>query len=144
MTSFGGEIPVIDVSPFSDGNSGDCGGVVRSLARACEEIGFFILQGHGVSEQLVARMAAVSRAFFDLPAGEKCRIGETGAVRGGLMYFPFKAESLAATLGEATPEDLKESLDFGPGFRGDAWPPAPPGLEAAFRAYHAALSDLAA
>ena len=68
MTSFGGEIPVIDISHFSNGSSAGCGDVVRTLSRACEEIGFFILQGHGVSEQLVAHMAAVSRAFFDLPA----------------------------------------------------------------------------
>lgn len=144
MTSFGGEIPVIDISSFSDGSPADRDDMVRSVARACEVIGFFILQGHGVSERLVARMEAVSRAFFDRPAAEKCRIGETGDIRGGLMYFSLEAESLAATLGEAALADLKESLDFGPGFRGDAWPSDPPGLESAFCEYHAALSDLSA
>ena len=84
------------------------------------------------------------RAFFDLPVEEKNAIGETGQVMSGLMHFPLGKEALAATLGNEAIGDLKETLDFGPGFWGDGWPANPPDLEPAWRAYYRAMSELAA
>ena len=40
--------------------------------------------------------------------------------------------------------DLKETLDFGPGFFGDRWPVRPADLEPTWRAYYEAMSTLAA
>ena len=40
-------------------------------ARACEEVGFLTVAGHGVPDALVADVGARSRAFFDLPDAEK-------------------------------------------------------------------------
>lgn len=136
-------IPIIDMSGFTAGDPASSAGVVDAVRGACEEIGFFVVTGHGVPEALITRMYDTSRAFFDLPPGQKARVAETGARRGGLMHFGFEAERLAGTRGEATPGDLKESLDYGPHFWGDAWPGEPAGLEAVWHEYYRALSGLA-
>ena len=137
-------VPTIDIAPFKGGHPRERVGVVDEVRTACEDIGFFAITGHDVPEALVARIYDASRAFFDLPAEEKNAVGETGPVVGGLMHFALGKEALAATLGNEAVGDLKETLDFGPGFRGDGWPANPPDLEPAWRAYYAAMSDLAA
>ena len=129
-------IPLIDLAS-------ERGCVVAAVREACEDIGFFAVTGHGVPERLIDEMYATSRAFFDLPGSEKRQVSETGQRRGGLMYFPYLAEHLAGTAGEVTPGDLKESLDFGPGFYGDEWPARPAGLERAWHAYFKAMGQLA-
>ncbi len=139
-----GPVPIIDITPFVTGTTRDRADVAESVRIACEEIGFFVIIGHGFPERLVTRIYDVSRAFFDLPAQEKNRIGETGPIMGGLMHFGLGKEALAATLGGETIPDLKETLDYGPGFFGDPWPECPPDLEPAWRAYYDAMSMLAA
>ena len=137
-------VPIVDITPFTTGQIGGRAGVARAVRTACEEIGFFVITGHGFREGAVSRIYDVSRAFFDLPTEEKNEVGETGPVAGGLMHFGLGKEALAATLGGKTIPDLKETLDFGPGFFGDHWPINPPDLEPAWRAYYEAMSMLAA
>jgi isopenicillin N synthase-like dioxygenase len=128
-------VPVIDLSAGRDR-------VVDGIGRACAEIGFLTVVGHGVPEELVDWTADVSRTFFDLPDEEK-RILAEGDPRPGLpAYRPFASESLAATLGQAAPGDLKESLDWGPAVPGFGWPRRPSTLRVLFEEYHAALSGL--
>ena len=135
------DIPLIDLAGTADPTRHRR--IAAEIAEACERIGFFGITGHGVPQATIDRIYDVSRAFFDLPAADKSRVGKTGDVRGGLMYYPFQEERLAATLGEETPGDLKESLDFGPGFMGSPWPAAPADLEAAWRKYFRVLDGLA-
>lgn len=137
-------VPTIDITPFTAGETGGGADVIEAVQSACEVIGFFVITGHGVDEAVVSRVYDVSRAFFDLPSEEKDKIGESGPVPGGLMHFGLAKEALAATLGGKPVPDLKESLDFGPGFHGDPWPARPRGLESAWRAYFEAMSTLAA
>ncbi|MYJ71310.1 MAG: isopenicillin N synthase family oxygenase, partial [Rhodospirillaceae bacterium] len=139
-----GLVPTIDIGPFTAGEARARAGVVGAVRAACEDIGFFVMTGHGFPEELATRIYDASRAFFDLPAAEKSAVGETGPVLGGLMHFAFGEEALAATLGKAAIGDLKETLDYGPGFFGDRWPSNPPDLEASWRAYYEAMSGLAA
>ena len=47
--------------------------VVEDVRRACEEIGFLVIAGHGVDPELVAQVGSLSREFFDLPTEEKLR-----------------------------------------------------------------------
>jgi len=135
-------VPTVDITPFTTGETRRRAGVAEAVRNACEEIGFFVIVGHGFPEGLVSRIYDVSRAFFDLPAEEKNEIGETGPVMGGLMHFGLGKETLAATLGSEPIPDIKETLDFGPGFFGDRWPMRPPDLEPAWRAYYEAMSTL--
>ena len=139
-----GPVPIVDIAPFRTGADPGKAQVAEAVRTACEEIGFFVMTGHGFSDALTRRIYRASRAFFDLPAEEKNVVGETGPVRGGLMHFALGKEALAATLGDAAIADLKETLDFGPNFFGDPWPASPPDLEPAWRAYYAAMSGLAA
>jgi isopenicillin N synthase-like dioxygenase len=125
------DVPAVDLSaPRAAG----------AVGAACEALGFLTVVGHGVDEELVARVDALSRGFFDLPEDEKRRYAG-GELRPGLpIYRPLRSERLGATGGGAAAADLKESLDWGPTLPGVAWPPA---LEETYRAYLAAMHALA-
>ena len=90
-------VPTIDITPFTAGETRRRAAVTEAVRTACEEIGFFVISGHGFPEGLVPRIYDVSRAFFDLPAEEKNEIGKSGTVMGGLMHFGLSKEALAAT-----------------------------------------------
>jgi isopenicillin N synthase-like dioxygenase len=60
-------VPVIDISAYFSGSAAEKKTVARQIDAACRSIGFLVISGHGVSEHLIERMHAVSRAFFDLP-----------------------------------------------------------------------------
>ena len=68
------DVPVIDIAPFLRGAPADKARVAEQVGRACRDIGFLVIQGHGVDPALSERMRAVSRAFFDLPLAEKARV----------------------------------------------------------------------
>jgi isopenicillin N synthase-like dioxygenase len=55
------DLPFIDVAAV---NAGD----VAALGRACREIGFFYVTGHGIPTD---RVFAAAHAFFALPIAEK-------------------------------------------------------------------------
>lgn len=116
--------------------------VVDDVRRACEEIGFLVVTGHGVDPACIEEVDAVSRAFFDLPREEKLRLSAGELRPDRAVYRPVESESLGATSGGASRGDLKESLDYGPTLPGAGWPPRPPGLEAAYRRYLAAMNEL--
>lgn len=136
------DFPLIDLEPWFAGGEAGKARVVVAVREACEGIGFFLIAGHRVDEGLVRRMYERSRAFFDLPEEVKRRIPAVGPLPGGLEYFARETERLAATLGEETPPDIKETMDFGPGFGGVPWPAEPAGLEAAWRDYYGAMDGL--
>ncbi len=136
------DLPIIDISPFRHGvAAGDA--VVAAVARACQDIGFFIVTGHGVSPAATAEVYDTARAFFDLPDPEKAHLTGAQAEMGGVGYAPLLQEALAATKGIATPGDLKESLNFGPRLPGSPWPARPEGLHTAFAVYFAEMERLA-
>ncbi|HZQ05516.1 MAG TPA: 2-oxoglutarate and iron-dependent oxygenase domain-containing protein [Anaerolineae bacterium] len=78
------------------------------IARACEEIGFCVIVRHGVSEELLRDTHDVTLRFFDLPDAEK---RATPLNQYGAGYSPLQGETLSATMGDAAPADLKESLN---------------------------------
>ena len=45
--------------------------IAADLDRACRTVGFFEVVGHGVPEDVVARMRRAADAFFALPLAEK-------------------------------------------------------------------------
>jgi isopenicillin N synthase-like dioxygenase len=102
------DIPVIDIGPYFGNASEAKRDVVRTVRKACEDIGFFVITGHRSDEKLCARMFAISRAFFDLPLQEKLKVQVQGAGLHG--YSPLMAESVAYSRLKNVPGDLKESL----------------------------------
>lgn len=149
-----GIVPVVDVR-------GDLNDTAAAIDRACREVGFFQIVGHGLDPQVEAAAWAAAAEFFRLPIEYKMAVAiPTGDAYG---YGPFQVERLAASLGEETPPDLKETFSIGPSrescqahlptvevadpaarfvFSASLWPPALPGIEPAMRAYYDALAEL--
>ncbi len=134
-------VPIIDIAPFLEGTVTGKRHVAAQVGRACEEIGFLTIVGHGVPADLVQRTYDISRRFFDLPSEEKLKVRVNS---NGVGYVPLQLESLAASLGEKTPGDLKESLNIGRDFDHDRWPARPPELKPIWIDYFRTLNALGA
>jgi isopenicillin N synthase-like dioxygenase len=53
----------IDIEPFRTGSEHDKRRVAREVGRACEEIGFLTIVGHGVPEEIAADRRGCPRVF---------------------------------------------------------------------------------
>jgi isopenicillin N synthase-like dioxygenase len=151
-------IPLIDVAPFLAGDPDGKRAVVQAVSRACEEIGFFTIVGHGVDAALIRRMDHVSREFFDLPLAEKQKVARPRPEQ-SRGYIGIGDEHLAYGLDHAT-TDLKEFFAIGPidvpdepyfscaaaypSFAPNVWPERPSGLREVFVGYYRAMESLAA
>jgi isopenicillin N synthase-like dioxygenase len=104
-------IPVIDFAPFLSGGLEERRRVAEAIGRACRDIGFFYLAGHGVEDALVEATFAEARRFFDLPVEAKRRIAiEKSPCHRG--WFAMGGENLdPARQKEAG--DLKEGIKIG-------------------------------
>lgn len=152
------DVPVIDITPFRLGSLPERQAVADAVDRACRDIGFLVIGGHGVEPALIDRTRAVSRAFFDLPLDEKRRVSRPAPhiTRG---YIGLHDESLARSRDPAAyGSDLNESLMIGPvdapppdvaasggaHFAPNLWPEQPADLRAVWSDYYRAMSGLAA
>ena len=106
-------VPVIDVSGFRSTDPARRQAVAEEVGRACRDIGFLIISGHGVPDNLPPPPYHTSKAFFALPLAEKVAVDRPAIdqVRG---YSAGGGEGLSYSLDEPTPPDLKESLSIGP------------------------------
>src|ERR1043166_9422986 len=86
-------VPSVDLRPFIAGGVEGKRTVADEIKRACEEIGFFKIRGHGVPQVLVERAFA------------------TAGARG---YHALRTKTLAKTLGYDNPPDLREQFYIGP------------------------------
>jgi isopenicillin N synthase-like dioxygenase len=151
-------IPIIDISPFLTGDGVAKRRVAEVVDKACSDIGFLLVSGHGVAGELVDRMRLVSRVFFDQPLEAKMRYRmPPDRYRG---YVSLGHEALAYSLDEQTPPDLKESFSIGPvGTPDDAyhraatpanffarnmWPDVGSDFHDTWTAYYRAMEGLAA
>ena len=108
------QVPVIDITPLQSGTLAVRRRFAAEIDRACRDIGFLVISGHGVSETMLAEIAGVSRAFFALAGTEKQRVARPAPdiARG---YIGIGAESVARSQGVFdAPGDLNESLMIGP------------------------------
>ena len=92
------DVPVVDIAPYvGDGSLQQRTEVAAAMDRACTELGFVQVVGHGVPDEVTAGLAAAIDAFFGLPLAEKKTwIAPPGANRG---YSAPKSESLSLSLG---------------------------------------------
>ena len=56
-------VPVIDIAPYLAGTPEGKRRVAAELDRACREVGFYIIVGHGVDPRLIDEVESVSRAI---------------------------------------------------------------------------------
>ena len=64
---------------------------VASLRSACVDVGFFYLEGHGISPEFLDSVMAQSKALFDLPLKEKLALQDPILNRG---YTGMEEETL--------------------------------------------------
>ncbi|NMO19887.1 isopenicillin N synthase family oxygenase [Pyxidicoccus fallax] len=106
-TAHGG-LPVIDMaSLFAPARVSERALVARDIERACRDSGFFYVTGHGVSDDVLARLERASHRFFALPraAKEAMSMERGGAAWRG--WFPLGGELTSGR------PDRKEGLYLG-------------------------------
>jgi isopenicillin N synthase-like dioxygenase len=81
--------------------------VGRRIDRACRDLGFFCITGHGVALELFDRLDTLARQFFDLPDADKARIAMSRAGPAWRGWFPVGGELTSGR------PDRKEGLYVG-------------------------------
>jgi isopenicillin N synthase-like dioxygenase len=79
----------------------------QRLGQVAHEVGFFYLTGHGVPEELIARLLAASRRFFALPQADKDAIAMVNS-----PHFRGYTRLGGELTGGAV--DWREQIDIGP------------------------------
>jgi len=102
-------IPTVDISEFTTGTDRASLNVAGTVDDACRNIGFLIIEGHGVPDGIVENVTDKARWFFDLPESIKTRYQESDDIFFG--YKTLKHASLAYSRGDkhARP-DLREQF----------------------------------
>ena len=101
-------IPVVDLGPWLAAPESERGiDAARELTRACHEVGFVHLAGHGVDPALDARVHALARRFFALPDADRVEIANTNT-----PYFRgYTRLGMEHTNGIS---DWRDQIDIGP------------------------------
>jgi isopenicillin N synthase-like dioxygenase len=98
-------LPLIDVAPLVAGE--DDLAVAEALDRACREVGFLYVVGHGVDPALQARLEHAAERFFALGEPAKAAVSMARGGRAWRGWFPLRGE-----LTSGRPDD-KEGIYFG-------------------------------
>ena len=151
-------IPIVDIGQFKTGSDKVKSRIAREVDEACRTIGFLIVSGHGVPDDLVSAMDATCHDFVALPYWEKARLTmSTDRYRG---YLPMGSEDAAYTMDEERgPPDLRECFINGPFdhahdeyhhggagsrfFAPNVWPDRPKEFRKTWEAYYAEMERLA-
>ena len=144
-------LPILDLSRLDQGEE-EAAAFRRDLRETTHDVGFFYLVGHGVPQDLLDDVVAVSRRFFELSEEEKLAIENTASpqFRG---YTRFGAE---LTNGDV---DYREQVDIGidretvpagadvPDYQRlegpNLWPESLPEFRAVFERWHEELAAVA-
>uniref|UniRef100_UPI0031382285 isopenicillin N synthase family dioxygenase n=1 Tax=Ferrovibrio terrae TaxID=2594003 RepID=UPI0031382285 len=152
-------VPLIDIAPFRLGDAAARRQVAAEIDRACREIGFFIITGHGIDAADLDAMRSVTRGFFTQPLADKLKIAPPRGQKGIRGFRAVGDESLSYSLGEAAPPDLKETFRIGhvqPGqdayaerakasyYAPNLWPQRPAEFRTTWTKYYRQMDQLAA
>lgn len=144
-------LPVIDMAPLFGDDADAKQKVASDIGRACEDVGFFYVSGHGLSPELFARLEAAAHQFFSLPASAKARVSMEHAGAAWRGWFPFQGELTSGApdekegyyfgeeMGETDPHVIAGTLLHG----ANLWPEEPVDLRPAVEAWFAAVSNVA-
>ncbi len=137
-------VQVIDLAPWF---GGDEAAVAAQVDTALRSAGFFLASGHGVPDDLRARVRAEAREFFALREAKQ----RYAVTVGGRGWLPPGVEANGYAEGTQTPPDMKESYAVGadqptgdPGvdaywYQRNVYPAEVPGPEPAVVAYPARM-----
>ncbi len=150
--------PVFDLGAFEKADSATKRTLGDRVDAICRETGFLAIANHGVPQAVIDAVWQKAHQFFDLSPQDKqkARAPYKGYPYG---YLGPELEALAKSRDVDSPPDLKESFNGGPlrqpasitdpealafCYAPTIWPDEPTGLVEAWKAYYAALEDLAA
>jgi isopenicillin N synthase-like dioxygenase len=154
-------IPIVDLSGFDGGTGARRATIGAAIDRACREVGFLSVVGHGVDTDVIDGLHRAALAFFDLPLADRLAVAmpEPGYPYG---YGALQAETLSRSLGGEASPDLKETFNVGPidppprpieemddpderaVYAPNLWPAALPELRPAVEAYYRSMVELSA
>lgn len=154
MTDF----PIFDLAAFEQSDDEKKRQMGREVDLICRASGFLAVNNHGIPDEVIGNVWRLAHDFFDLPHGvkDRSRAPYPGYPYG---YLGPGAEALARSKGVDSPPDLKESFNGGPlsvppglsdaealafCYAATIWPGESPEFRAAWEAYYAAVTDLAA
>lgn len=102
-------IPTLDISEFTTGTDSASLKIAKTVDDACRNIGFLIIEGHGVPGNVVENVSDSAKRFFDLPESIKTQYQESDDIFFG--YKALKHASLAYSLDDAHAKpDLREQF----------------------------------
>ncbi|WP_438750979.1 isopenicillin N synthase family dioxygenase [Pararhizobium sp. O133] len=150
--------PVFDLGAFETADNTTKRILGDRVDAICRETGFLAISNHGVPQAVIDAVWQKAHQFFDLSPDEKQK------VRAPYKGYPYgylgpELEALAKSRDVDSPPDLKESFNGGPlrqpasitdpealafCYAPTIWPDEPDGFVDAWKAYYAALEDLAA
>lgn len=146
-----GEVPIIDFAPFLTGDPAAKADVAAQIGEACEQVGFFMLTGHGVTQEAIDEVFAQARRFFDQPQDVRAqsaatwdwyrgwvppkKVGEDGR-KGGLLETYRMMLDL--------PKDDPDVLAGKPMHAPNRWPENLPGFQEIVGGYEESLLGVAA
>jgi len=106
-------VPLVDLAAFESGTPATQQRIAQQVDDACQHTGFLAIINHGVHQDTITNMWQAVHDFFDLPTEVKqqSKVPYPGYPYG---YMAHESETLAASRGDATPPDLKETFNGGP------------------------------
>lgn len=107
-------IPLVDLSDFTHGDTNQKADFVQKLGKAYEEVGFVAVKNHGIPDELIADLYKYVQQFFSLPS-ERKKAYEIPELAGQRGYTSFGKEHAK---GSDAP-DLKEFFQYGQIVPGD-------------------------
>jgi isopenicillin N synthase-like dioxygenase len=131
--------------------------IASLVGKACTEIGFFVVTGHGIEADLISNAYGAAAAFFGLPEDEKLQSLKP-AVNINRGYSPFQSRTVGAEIDKSLKPSLQEGFAIGQpnvpddpyylgpqalnNFAPDIWPDRPDRFEDSMRAYYRAMEEL--
>lgn len=140
------EIPIIDLEPLLSGSPEGRLGVAQRIGRACEDVGFFYIANHGVSQDTIDRAFRASVEFHAQTPEAKERLSinmfhrgyiaaKTYALNSGLRPNLSESWVMMHELAEDDPDRVAGKPLQGP----NQWPDGLPGWKQTILGYNNAL-----
>jgi isopenicillin N synthase-like dioxygenase len=155
-----GTVPIIDISGYFTGDAAAKRAIAAKIDAACRSIGFLVISGHNVPEELQTHIDRVTRSLFARPIEEKrlYRTSDPAIYRG---FYEIGTNAVAYSLDdhEAAPDYCERfsinKVEFDQNdpyyasekgqqvFAPNIWPIGIEGFEAAWTDYYREMEKLA-
>lgn len=104
------DLPIIDLGEFIDSNGADLGDLPEQIRAACENIGFYFIINHGVSEDLIKRIFSQTKRFHQQPFEQKSSLMVNQNQRGYIV--PGATKVRHSTYNKNTKFDTNATMVF--------------------------------